>query len=175
MDNRKIVLGVASVWGKKKGLDVFYRLASDLPNEYIVVLVGIELNKLSDMKSNIIGIKRTENQEQLADIYSSADVFVNPTLEDNFPTVNLEALACGTPVITYDTGGSSESIDVKCGYVIPRDDYDALKKAIIYTVDNHVFLQSDCIKKSKEYSAEDKYKEYIELYENCSHSTKSSV
>ncbi len=175
LDNRKIVLGVASVWGKNKGLDVFYRLASDLPDEYIVVLVGIESNKHSDMPSNIIGINRTENQEQLADIYSCADVFVNPTLEDNFPTVNLEALACGTPVITYDTGGSSESIDVKCGCVIPRADYDSLKKAIIYTVDNHVFSQSDCVMKAKEYSAEDKYEEYIELYENCSRSTKRSV
>ncbi len=96
-------------------------------------------------------------------------------MEDNFPTVNLEAFACGTPVITYDTGGCPESIDVKSGCVIPRGDYDSLKEAIIHTVDNHVFLKSDCVKKAREYSAEDKYEEYIKLYENCSRSTKRSI
>lgn len=175
LDNKTIILGVASVWEKRKGLDVFCRLAHDLTDEFKIVLVGIDTSARTDIPSNIIGIKRTDNQAQLADIYSSADVFVNPTLEDNFPTVNIEALACGTPVITYNTGGSPEAIDSKCGIVIPQNDYSSLKKAILNATKPRIFLQSDCVMKAQNYGAEKKYEEYIELYENCARNTKCSI
>lgn len=58
----------------------------------------------------IIAIPRTSNTKELAEIYTAADFFVNPTYEDNYPTVNLEAIACGTKVITYNTGGSPETL-----------------------------------------------------------------
>ena len=175
LNNKKIVLGVASVWERRKGLDVFCKLARDLTEDYQIVLVGIDPIARTDIPSNIIGIKKTDNQTQLADIYSSADVFVNPTLEDNFPTVNLEALACGTPVITYDTGGSAEPIDSKCGIVVSRNDYSSLKAAVVFTIENRAFLQENCLMKAKEYSAENKFEEYIKLYENCSRNTKCSI
>lgn len=100
-----MVLGVSFDWGKRKGLDVFQHLAEDLDERYAIVLVGTDDKIDSFLPDRIISIHRTHSQKELAEIYSAADVFINPTREENFPTVNIEALACGTPVITFDTGG----------------------------------------------------------------------
>lgn len=110
LNDKKIVLGVASTWDDRKGLYDFYKLADMLNGEYVVVLVGLDDKQLNKLPKNIIGIKRTNGQKELAEIYTAADIFVNPTYEDTYPTVNLEAQACGTPVITYRTGGSPESV-----------------------------------------------------------------
>lgn len=107
--NKKIVLGVAAVWDKRKGLDYFVELSKMLDGSYQIILVGLSKEQIEKLPKNIIGIERTNNVEELAELYTAAYVFVNPTLEDNYPTTNLEAIACGTPVITYDTGGSGES------------------------------------------------------------------
>lgn len=109
LDARKIVLGVASEWTPRKGLLDFIKLSEMLQDVQFVV-VGLTERQIKEMPPNTKGIKRTENQRELAALYTIADVFFNPTYEDNFPTTNLEALACGTPVITYDTGGSPEEI-----------------------------------------------------------------
>ena len=111
LENKRIILGVASIWERRKGLDDFIRLSEMLDKKYTVVLVGLSEKQLKELPANIVGIKRTNGQRELAEIYTSADVFVNPTYEDNYPTVNLEAKACGTPVITYRTGGSPESVE----------------------------------------------------------------
>ncbi len=108
LEDKKIILGVANIWDERKGLKFFIQLASKLTLNYQIVLVGVSEKQINKFPSNIIGIKRTKNLNELAKIYTIADVFLNPTLEDNFPTVNLEALACGTPIITYSTGGSVE-------------------------------------------------------------------
>ena len=107
--NKKIILGVASVWDKRKGLDIFIKLSKRLDNNYQIVLIGLNKKQQKKVSDNIIGITRTENVQELVKWYSAAEVLFNPTLEDNYPTVNLEAIACGTPVITFDTGGSPES------------------------------------------------------------------
>lgn len=109
LDDRKIVLGVASEWTPRKGLLDFIKL-SEMMQDIQFVVVGLTERQIKEMPQNIKGIKRTENQRELVALYTIADVFFNPTYEDNFPTTNLEALACGTPVITYDTGGSPEEI-----------------------------------------------------------------
>lgn len=107
---KKIILGVASIWDKRKGLNDFFELSKILDDNYKIVLVGLSKNQMNDLPKNILAISRTNNVKELAEIYSSADVLFNPTYEDNYPTVNLEAQACGTPVITYRTGGSVESV-----------------------------------------------------------------
>ena len=106
---KKIILGVAAVWDRRKGLDTFIELADKLDDSYQIVLVGLTKEQSEKLPRNIIGIERTNSVQELAELYTAAYVFVNPTLEDNYPTTNLEAIACGTPVITYDTGGSGES------------------------------------------------------------------
>lgn len=127
--DKKMILGVAAVWDKRKGLNAFVRLAKQLNSSYQVVLVGLNKKQIKRLPQNIIGIERTSNVHELAEIYSAAEVFINPTLEDNYPTTNIEAIACGTPVITYKTGGSPESAKM-FGVSVPKNNVNALMEAI---------------------------------------------
>lgn len=113
LQDKIIVLGVANVWEDRKGLPDFYKLAQMLDDKYVIVLVGLSEKQIKNLPKNIKGIQRTNSPQELAAIYTAADVFVNPTYEDNYPTVNLEAQACGTRVITYDTGGCKETLHTK--------------------------------------------------------------
>jgi putative colanic acid biosynthesis glycosyltransferase len=164
--DRFIVLGVAR-WDKRKGLNYFIELSKHLDEGYQVVVVGLTDKQRKGLPENIIGIPQTNNINELVEIYSEANVFVNPTFEDNFPTTNIEAMACGTPVITFDTGGSSESIDEDTGFVIEKGDFESLFHSII-NVRNSTFDYSvSCINKvKKNYISENKYLEYIKLYES---------
>ena len=126
IEDKRVVLGVASVWDKRKGFEDFLKLAGLLNNNYVIVLVGLNEEQLKRIPKNIIGIKSTDSTQMLAEIYSAADVFFNPTYEDNYPTVNLEAQACKTPVITYNTGGSPESV-IKNAIVEKGNLTDAVK------------------------------------------------
>ena len=130
LQHKKIILGVASAWNERKGLYDFVELSKLLDEDYVIVLVGINEKLAGKMPQQIICINRTNSTSELAQIYTAADVFVNPTHEDNYPTVNLEAIACGTPVVTYDTGGSGESAK-KFGTVVYEKDAEALYKAIL--------------------------------------------
>ena len=166
LENKIILLGVAFDWTSKKGLDDFKKLADELPEEYAIVLVGVSEVVEKKLPERIISIACTQNQEELAEIYSAADLFVNPTLEDNFPTVNLEALACGTPVITYQTGGSPESITESTGKVVPYKDYKALKNAVIEMRNAKASILGACIERAQLYEGKDTYCKYIELYKS---------
>jgi glycosyltransferase involved in cell wall biosynthesis len=110
LDGKFLILGVANVWERRKGFDYFLDLSKYLSDDEIIVLVGLSDERIKNLPNNIIGIKRTNSAKELAEIYTAADVFFNPTLEDNYPTVNLEAQACGTYVITFDSGGAKETI-----------------------------------------------------------------
>lgn len=160
---RFVVLGVANVWERRKGLTYFFDLAKQLPKEFQIVLIGLDKKQLKRLPANIIGISHTADVEELAEYYSMADVFVNATLEDNFPTTNLEALSCGTPVITFDTGGSPESLDESCGRVVPKGDLELLIKAIRQERE-HPRKREDCLKKAEQYDKYDRFREYVELY-----------
>lgn len=165
-ENKYIVLGVAFVWGKRKGLDVFIELAKRLDKEkYQIVLVGIDDNVDKQLPNNIISIHKTQNQRELAELYTVADVFANPTREENYPTVNMESIACGTPVITFKTGGSPEILDETCGFVVECDDIDEMQKEIIRICENKPYSVNACLKKSKSFDKNEKFKEYIRLYE----------
>lgn len=129
--NKKIVLGVASIWEERKGLKDFYILAEQLDYHYQIVLVGLTKKQMKQLPKNIIGIERTENQRDLAILYSTAFVFVNPTYEDNYPTVNLEAIACGTKVICYDTGGCKEQINESNGFIVPVGNVESIVQKIM--------------------------------------------
>ena len=109
IENKKIVLGVASEWTERKGLKDFIELSKLIDESVKIVLIGLKSNQIKKMPKNILCLERLGNPEKLAEIYSAADIFFNPTYEDNYPTVNLEASACGTTVITYDSGGSAET------------------------------------------------------------------
>ena len=157
LENKKIVLGVASAWGKSKGLYDFVKLAEKLDDNYQVVLVGVSKEQQAELPNNIIGISRTDSQAELAEIYTAADIFINPTYSDNYPTVNLEAQACGTPVITYRTGGSVESVDDDC--IVEQGDIETLVQKI-YRNDakckNGLLLDKGTM-----------LDKYVELYKSC--------
>lgn len=163
LNNKFIVLGVANIWVEKKGLKYLTELEKNLNDDYKFVIVGVDEKKKNELSKNIIAITRTNNVKELAEIYTAADVFVNPTLEDNFPTTNLEALACGTPVLTFETGGSVECVDEKCGAIVPKKELEKLKQQIIKIKENN-FDSADCIKKSKKYDKRKRYDDYIRIY-----------
>lgn len=164
-NNKFILLGVASVWDDRKGLEVFVELSKRLDERYQIVLVGVDDNAVKNLPENIIVIQRTESAAKLAEIYSVADLFVNPTKLENFPTVNIESLACGTPVLTFETGGSTEIIDESCGLSVKKNDVEKLIEKIEYVYLNRPFTASDCIKRAQNYNARDKFLEYLSLYE----------
>jgi putative colanic acid biosynthesis glycosyltransferase len=163
---KKMILGVAYIWSHRKGLDEFIELSKHLPEDYITFLVGLSSAQIDRLPANIKGIGRTENVEELAALYSTADVFVNPTWQDNFPTTNLESLACGTPVITYNTGGSPEAIDEQTGIVVEKGDINGLKNAIFRIVENgknHYNL--NCRERAISlFRKEDRNADYLDLY-----------
>ena len=141
------------------------KLAERLDSEkFKIVLVGTDDEVDSMLPKNFISIHRTSNQQQLAEIYSAADVFVNPTREETFSLVNIESLACGTPVITFCTGGSPECIDEKTGIVVPYNDTEKMISAIEMLRENMYFRSEDCTKRAEKFSLKDKHMEYIRLY-----------
>ena len=164
LNDKYIVLGLAYYWDDSKGLDVFIDLAKRLPEKYRIVLVGTndEVDKV--LPENIISIHRTHTQEDLVKIYSCSDVFVNPTRDENYPTVNMEAIACGLPVLTFDTGGCAEIINDKTGSSVKMNDVDSLEKEIIRICETKPYSKEDCLKHAKSFNMENKYKEYVELY-----------
>ena len=127
--DRRMVLGVAALWDRRKGLDAFITLSTMLPPEFQIVLVGLSQAQIDSLPENIIGLRATGSVNELAQLYSAATVFVNPTLEDNYPTTNLEAISCGTPVITYETGGSPESARLY-GTAVPKGDVAAIARLL---------------------------------------------
>lgn len=162
------LLGVANVWEERKGLKDFIELSKLLDSGYQIVLVGLTKKQIEQLPENILGIERTESVDALADIYSTSDVFINPTYEDNFPTTNLESLSCGTPVITYNTGGSPEAIDESTGIVVEQGNINKLVEAIYSIKKKGKQYYSDACESRahKFYKKEDRYKEYIDLYES---------
>ena len=129
LQEKKILLGVASIWEERKGLRDFIRLSDMLPEQYKIVLVGVTREQGRQLPPGILALPRTNSPRELAEIYTAADVFVNPTYEDNYPTVNLEARACGTRIVCYDIGGCRETMGEE-DILIAKGDVDALCKAI---------------------------------------------
>lgn len=163
--DKYIVLGVSFAWGYRKGLDCFVEMAEKLGEKYQIVLVGTDDEIDKNLPRNIISIHRTQNQKELAEIYSAADVFAMPTREENYPTVNMEAIACGTPVVTFDTGGSPEMLDDKTGIIVEVNDIEATKKAIKDICEKKKCNDEEYIVAySKKFDMQKKFAEYIELY-----------
>jgi len=164
-----VILGVASTWEKRKGFNEFIKLVELLDNRfYRIILVGLSKNQIKELPKPIIGIERTESVDQLAEIYSASNVFLNPTFEDTFPTTNLESLACGTPVITYRTGGSVESLDQNTGIVVDKGDVAGLIDAIEIIENNgKEFYEENCVNRAfNNFDKRIRFHDYLELYRN---------
>lgn len=160
LENGRIFLGVASVWDERKNLAAFSSLRPKLPQEDHLVVIGLNSRQMASLPAGILGLPRTENARQLAAWYTAADVFVDPTLEDNFPTTHLEALSCGTPVVTYATGGSAEMLTPACGAAVQTGDLDALYTAMLRAAD---LRREDCLKQAQNYDQHICLQRYADL------------
>lgn len=164
-DDAKLLLAVSFGWELKKGLSEIISLAKDLPERYQIVMVGTDAETDAQLPKNIISIHRTNNQQELAVLYTAADLLVMPSREETYPTVVMESIACGTPVVMYDAGGGKEIITEKTGIAVPCDDYDALYRAIIQICESKQYNQYDCEEHAKSFDKKEKYEEYIKVYE----------
>ena len=167
-----IVLGVANRWEERKGLVYFEKLAEVLPENYIIKLVGVDNRQAKQLQKKykngkIVPITRTANVGELAQLYREADVYVNATMEDNFPTTNLEALACGTPVVTFATGGSAESLSDMCGYVAEKGNLTALEEKVREVCEQKPFTGQACRARALAFDRNARYKDYIALYQEA--------
>ena len=166
LSGKHVILGVANVWSKRKGLSDFIKLRGLLVPDIDIVLVGLSKEQIRKLPTGIFGINRTDSINDLAALYSLADVFVNPTYVDNFPTTNIEALACGTPVVTYITGGSAESVSGECGFTVIKGQIGSLKEAIhkVLQLGKGYFSNSCRERAVKYYNKDERYSEYLKLY-----------
>lgn len=167
-DDRKFrILGVAAPWSVRKGLPDFCRLRALLPEEYQITLVGLTKEQIRDLPSGITGIERTSDREELVRLYSESDVFINPTYSDNLPTTNIEALACGTPVITYNTGGSAETVDENTGIVVEQGDLEGVIRAIeTIKANGKAFYSPSCRERAvRNFDRDQRFEDYLRLYE----------
>lgn len=159
-----LIIGVAFGWGSRKGLDVFVKLAERLDDRFRILLVGTDEAVDQQLPKRIISIHRTQNQRELAELYTTADLFVNPTREEALGMVNLEALACGTPVVTFHTGGSPETIDETCGVSVPKNDIDALEREIIRICETRPYTKEACLRRAQSFDHTARFREYMDLY-----------
>lgn len=168
LKNKFVILGVASGWNARKGLFDFIELSKSLSTDHQIILIGLNNSQIRKLPARILGLERTENLNELVKLYNAADVFINPTWEDNFPTTNLESLSCGTPVITYKTGGSIESLDINTGFIIPKGDISGLIKAIsTIKLKGKEYFAKPCVERAKVfYDKNNRYLDYIKLYES---------
>ncbi len=163
---KTIILGLASIWSKEKGLEDFITMSRMVTSDERIVLVGVDDKTRKRLPENITAIRRTDNVEELARLYAAATAFVNPTWQDNYPTVNLESIACGTPVVTYRTGGSIEAVTPATGRIVEQGDVDGLLAAVrdisargkeSYAAQCRAFAEAH-------FRKQDRYRDYLRLY-----------
>lgn len=169
-ESTKIILGVASNW-YHKGLEDFGELATQIKGNYKIILVGVNEKDVKKIPNEIIKIKRTEDINEMRNLYSQADVFFNPTIEDNFPTTNIESLSCGTPVITYNTGGCKEAITEGTGFTINQKDLkEGIRKIEAICSYGKDFYKNVCRQRAiNNFDKNIRFKEYLNLYKELLH------
>lgn len=168
LEEKKLVLAVASEWDERKGLRYLLEARQKLGKEYHFAVIGLSEQQVADLPEGMIGLTHTANAAELAAWYTAADCLANPTMEDNMPMVNLEALACGTPVAAFDTGGCAEAVG-ECGCIIPQGNTDALCEAIHQLCLQKPSLMPRCLGRAQIFDSRKTFQSYLELYkELCS-------
>ena len=166
LDNKFIILGVASIWDSRKGLDDFIQLRNLLSSEYTIILIGLTQKQINRLPNGIIGITRTNNIEELVKYYSAADVYINFSVEETFGMTTCESLACGTPVIVYNSTACPEIVSNDTGYIVEPGNFNKVIEAIqeIQLLGKNKFLNPCRKRVIQHFNKEDKYKEYLEIY-----------
>ena len=160
----KLLLAVSFGWGEKKGVDVIISLARDLPENDRIVMVGTDTLTDALLPKNIISVHRTNNQQELSQLYTAADLFVMPSREETYPTVIMESFACGTPVILYDAGGGKEIITEQTGKAVTCDDYKSLYDGILEICKESTYSREECLTHAENFDKNVTYSQYLALY-----------
>lgn len=169
LGDARVVLAVASEWDERKGLRYLTQAARKLGEEYRFVVIGLDEAQINALPGGMLGLTRTRDAAELAAWYTAADCLANPTLEDNMPMVNLEALACGTPVAVFRTGGCPEAVDESCGRVVDKGDVEGLCGAIAGLCREKAALMPACLRRAERFDAQNTFRAYLSLYEElCS-------
>jgi glycosyltransferase involved in cell wall biosynthesis len=174
IESKFVILGISSSWDDTKGLDYFIKLSSMIAKDQVILIVGLDKKSKINLPENIISYGKTNNSYELVEIYRGVDVLVNPTLQDTFPTINLEALACGTPVVTFNTGGSPESINNSVGLVVEKGNIEALYRGLnVIKTKGKSYYSVNCINHARiNFNKYDRFNEYLKLYEELHNSKK---
>lgn len=163
IEDKKIILGVASVWSKRKGLQDFIELSKILDDSYKIVLVGLSKEQIKTLPENVIGISRTNDVKELAEIYTAADVFFNPSVEETMGLTTVEAFACGTPAVTSNKTAVPEVVNESNGIVLEQIDPENAKSAVDELLNKKLLPETSAIN----YEKFTKYNEYLEKYESA--------
>lgn len=164
LQKKKVLLGVASIWSKSKGLDIFIELSEKIDDSYAIVLVGLSTSQIKTLPKNIIGLGKTKSTKELAEIYSASDWFLNPSMQETMGLVTLEALACGTPAIVSNHTAVPEVVNSYSGLVVDKCDATTFYEVIINNKHNSNISHKNCIKRAREFDIAGKYEEYIDVY-----------
>lgn len=167
INGRKVLLGVASSWSERKGLEDYIKLSNDLPSEYVLCLVGLSNKQLKKIPNSIIGIERTQNSEELAQLYSMAEIVLNLSREETFGLTTVEGAACGTPGIVYNTTASPELITPETGFIVNEGDLEGVLKAINDIAQKgKIYYTNNCRNRVlQEFNSKIQFSKYIDLYE----------
>lgn len=171
LEGKFIILGVAGVWTERKGFRDFIELSNILHEEDSMVLVGLTQRQIRSLPRNIIGVRKTENYQDLAEWYSAANVYLNLSFEETFGLTTAEALSCGTPAVVYNSTACPEIVDKETGFVVNQSDFEGIISAI-ETVKNNgkQYYSTACRARAiKYFNKEDSLKEYVNLYQKLTH------
>ena len=165
--NKFIMIGVATAWGNNKGWNDYMELSNMLNDDEVIVLVGLSDKQLSNLPSNIIGVKRTEDIHELAALYSTSDIVLNLSYEETFGLTTVEGMSCGTPGIVYNKTASPELITKETGFIVEGGNMEQLLNAIAtIKKQGKTYYSGNCRGRAEEYfNKDDRYQEYLELYE----------
>ncbi len=161
IENKFVILGVASVWNSGKGLNEFIELSKKIDDDSVIILIGLLDEQIEDLPKNMIGISRTENIEELVKFYTLADVFINLSIEETFGLVVAEALACGTPAIVYDSTACPEVVELKESCIVKSHNIDELTKKINFF---KIMNEKLVIKLNKKFNLNEMLSHYVDLY-----------
>lgn len=164
LDSDFVVLGMANKWMQERNIGVLKKL---LVYNLRIVILGCSANdkkRLNAISPGIVSVGFVSGRELLAEFYNMANVFVNLTHADTLPTVNMESICCGTPVVTYDVGGSPELVDSKTGIIVKEDDEDGIVHAVLQ-IQKKPLLQCGEVGIAK-FNKEVCYLQYLNIYNN---------
>ena len=166
LEGKYLITACSSIWTKRKGFDQLADLSHRMPENTVLCVIGVTRKQAKQLSEDTIAIERTDSVHQLAEIYSASDLFINPTQEESFSLVNVESQACGCPVCTYRSGGSTEMVTEKTGIVLRKNDLEGIRQAIVnMSLGMLSFRKEDCIENASRFSKENMYRGYMNLYQ----------